>query len=565
MSNQKVRVNFFRSEKGKWLSVLNLRASFSVPDTVDVESRPAADVDFDQDDKDITIINITPLPMLKTLETPQPQKSVHLTTPIYSEASTLEPSYNYPILTEQEMVPKQSTTKSLITSVSETEATTTSSILWGKETTTIETAIDYPINDMIPGIMNLGLLIIPHKLRHRGDTFVLTAREVLHTDSLGRNESVLRDLLSNLTYLEYEEDFSSYYRDHGGSFLLPVLKAVNYDNTSVPVAFSDIPLNVKVKLNLIHLANFDSEQMEYTIDLEMEMRWFDIRLANNYSKPIRIREKQILDMVFRPDPYFVNSKYSYFHMVTFPNFRMRIMPTGLIIYTMRVTLLPSCSMTFCRFPHDSQECDLLISSIAYPQSFVNLMWHDEPIQFSSRISLPELKIKRMSTEDCIVEGKLIASSCLRLVFNLERDGARYIVEKYIPSTLAMMFAWVAPYVPYNYEDVRIITPITVLLTLVQMEKGDIKVRTSYLTSMDQWFAAMKAFSVLSLEKQAHRATNQYSKELFEAEKRRLTALYHRLDTASRFLSPVVFIIFFIVYVLYIAQGDESYCLNKSNL
>ena len=90
-----------------------------------------------------------------------------------------------------------------------------------------------------------------------------------------------------------------------------------------------------MKLNVIHLANFDSEQMEYTIDLEMEMRWFDIRLANNYSKPIRIREKQVLDMVFRPDPYFVNSKYSYFHMVSFPNFRMRILPTGLVIYTMR--------------------------------------------------------------------------------------------------------------------------------------------------------------------------------------------------------------------------------------
>ena len=62
----------------------------------------------------------------------------------------------------------------------------------------------------------------------------------------------------------------------------------------------------------------------------------------------------------------------------------------------------------------------------------------------------------------------------------------------------MMFAWVAPYVPYNYEDVRIITPITVLLTLVQMEKGDLQVRTSYLTSMDMWFAAMKTFSVFSL-------------------------------------------------------------------
>ncbi|VDK27793.1 unnamed protein product [Anisakis simplex] len=93
---------------------------------------------------------------------------------------------------------------------------------------------------------------------------------------------------------------------------------------------------------------------------------------------------------------------------------------------------------------------------------------------------------------------LVHSSCLRLVFNLQRDGARFIVEKYIPSTLAMMFAWVAPYVPYNYEEVRIITPITVLLTLVQMEKGDQEIRTSYVTSMDRWFAAMKTFSVLSL-------------------------------------------------------------------
>jgi hypothetical protein len=85
----------------------------------------------------------------------------------------------------------------------------------------------------------------------------------------------------------------------------------------------------------------------------------------------------------------------------------------------------------------------------------------------------------------------VPSSCLALQFVLQRDSARYIAEKYLPSTLAMIFSWVAPYVfllslslhyciiilpiisyvPYNYEEVRIITPITVLLTLVQMEKG----------------------------------------------------------------------------------------------
>ena len=31
-----------------------------------------------------------------------------------------------------------------------------------------------------------------------------------------------------------------------------------------------------------------------------------------------------------------------------------------------------------------------------------------------------------------------------------------------------------------------------------MEKGDLEVRTSYLTAMDIWFVAMKTFSVISL-------------------------------------------------------------------
>uniref|UniRef100_A0A0M3IJS9 Neur_chan_LBD domain-containing protein n=1 Tax=Ascaris lumbricoides TaxID=6252 RepID=A0A0M3IJS9_ASCLU len=310
----------------------------------------------------------------------------------------------------------------------------------------------------------------------------------------------------------------------------------------------------------------------------MEMRWFDVRLANNYSKSIRIREMSVIEKIWTPDPYFVNSKYSYFHVVSFPNFRMRISPNGLVVYTLRVTLQPACQMIFCRFPHDRQQCDLRISSIAYPQSNVRFSWHStEPVRFVSSVTLPELRIASMLTHQCHVEGKLIHSSCLRLVFNLQRDGSRFIVEKYIPSTLAMMFAWVAPYVPYNYEEVRIITPITVLLTLVQMEKGDQQVRTSYITSMDTWFGAMKMFSVISLleslavlalikrsramGKQTSNATNQLEEENFRAEEKRLTRLYHRLDSIARFLSPLFFIIFFVYYVIFVAQSDEMECIK----
>ncbi|VDP39167.1 unnamed protein product [Heligmosomoides polygyrus] len=286
--------------------------------------------------------------------------------------------------------------------------------------------------------------------------------------------------------------------DYGSSYILPVLTSVHYDNNTVPTAFADIPVIVSVQMNILYLANFDSELMEYSIDVEMELSWYDLRLVNNYTKPIRIREKQVLDLIWKPNPYFVNSKSSQFHVVSFPNFRMRVFPDGLVKYTVRVTSVCNCFMLFCLYPHDRQACDLRISSIAYPSSFVRFIWSSDPVAFQSEIALPELHIQRIRTEECQVEGKLIRSSCLRLVFELERDGGRFVVEKYIPSTLAMMFAWVAPYVPYNYEDVRIITPITVLLTLVQMEKGDKEIRTSYLTSMDVWFAAMKAFTALSL-------------------------------------------------------------------
>ncbi|KHJ92737.1 hypothetical protein OESDEN_07367 [Oesophagostomum dentatum] len=98
--------------------------------------------------------------------------------------------------------------------------------------------------------------------------------------------------------------------------------------------------------------------MEYSIDIEMSLSWYDLRLANNYTKPIRIREKQILDLIWKPDPYFVNSKFSHFHKVSFPNFRMRVYPDGLVKYTMSDV---ECAAVSC--------CFAFIHTIAKPVIF----------------------------------------------------------------------------------------------------------------------------------------------------------------------------------------------------
>lgn len=146
-----------------------------------------------------------------------------------------------------------------------------------------------------------------------------------------------------------------------------------------------------VSLEVLHLGNFDNFQMEYELDVLFHLQWFDVRLvpqkmprnkyffrlANNFTKAVRIKEQSIIDKIWKPDSLFFNSKFSYFHLVSFPNFRMRIQPDGHITYTsrqyftpkkasipflLRVTLLPDCQMNFCNFPHDTQKCDLVISS-----------------------------------------------------------------------------------------------------------------------------------------------------------------------------------------------------------
>lgn len=139
----------------------------------------------------------------------------------------------------------------------------------------------------------------------------------------------------------------------------------------------------------------------------------------------------------------------------------------------------------------------------------------------------------------------------------------------------MMFAWVAPYVPYNYEDVRIVTPITILLALVQMQKGEVETRTSYLTSLDKWFAVMKVFSVISLmeslvvlslvrkfrelKKKENKAINEFEKEMIKLQQRQVKKLYNTIDLYARIISPVVFILYLIYYLLFMVTGNEENC------
>lgn len=74
---------------------------------------------------------------------------------------------------------------------------------------------------------------------------------------------------------------------------------------------------------------------DYDMDLYLIMSWRDARLAHNLNSPILVKEEEIRDKIWRPDPYFSNAKEAGFQDVTFPNFLMKIFPTGKVLYEIR--------------------------------------------------------------------------------------------------------------------------------------------------------------------------------------------------------------------------------------
>ncbi|KAK6047485.1 hypothetical protein COOONC_15010, partial [Cooperia oncophora] len=107
----------------------------------------------------------------------------------------------------------------------------------------------------------------------RIDTGLLEKELMIRTPNVDLVD--LRKKLNDSAHLE--EMKGDNHRDYGSSYILPVLLSVDYDNNTVPTAFSDIPVLVSVQMNILYLANFDSELMEYSIDVELEMSWYDLR------------------------------------------------------------------------------------------------------------------------------------------------------------------------------------------------------------------------------------------------------------------------------------------------
>ncbi|CAG9532178.1 unnamed protein product [Cercopithifilaria johnstoni] len=370
----------------------------------------------------------------------------------------------------------------------------------------------------------------------------------------------------------------------GGSFILPVLQKNKYDPFSAPIVFQGSAVVVRFGIYIESMSNFQTSTMDYDMDIFLMMAWRDVRLVNPYEKAILVKEEEILEKIWRPDPFFANAKEASFHEVTFLNFLMRIYNDGLVLYETRIKLKPSCNLVLCKYPHDKQTCELRIKSFSYPLKTVRFEWFSnkyDAIDKNPDVTLPELYIHRYESTYCERTRKSGHFSCLKAVFRLKRDVGFHIAQTYIPTSLALMFSWVGVWLPEEFMEGRIGVAITVLLTLSTESAGarEHLPSVSYMKAIDLWFGFITAFVfitllqtliVIALDKRAKqlRKSAEKKKSVLTEQSRELMLAraeqYHKrgryLDNFCRLFYPLGFLIFLIVYYFVFTEGRQNDCV-----
>uniref|UniRef100_A0A914GYL4 Uncharacterized protein n=1 Tax=Globodera rostochiensis TaxID=31243 RepID=A0A914GYL4_GLORO len=370
------------------------------------------------------------------------------------------------------------------------------------------------------------------------------------------------------------------------SVLEPLLERGKYDARSAPAFVEGRPVDVRIGIHVQSIANFQLATMDYDMDMWLRMSWRDPRLAQNLSTPILISDELFLRRIWRPDAFFVNARDALFHRVTRLNFYAFVFPKGGEVFMeARLYLKPKSQLVLCKYPHDSQTLRLRISSIASTSGSMRLRWFSaasNAIRVHGQLQLPDLYIAGLQSGECRSARKTGNFSCLEARFLMKRSIGYHLWQTYVPTATCVVFSWISVWLPEEFVEGRVFVALTVFLTL-SAESGSAKEtlpKVSYVKAIDVWFGftavfvfftMLQALLVIGLEHMSGRARKTVVEKAGELSASKAIILmmdsrrYHRLarslDEFFKVMYPVIFVVFLIIYIFVVIEGDEQKCLQ----
>ena len=114
---------------------------------------------------------------------------------------------------------------------------------------------------------------------------------------------------------------------------------VGYDKRVRP-NYGGITVTVGVSLYILSIGDLSEKFMDFTFDMYFRQFWHDPRLAFERRPGLDklVVGAEYIKLIWVPDTFFVNEKVALFHQATTENQFLRIMHTGDILRSIRLTI-----------------------------------------------------------------------------------------------------------------------------------------------------------------------------------------------------------------------------------
>uniref|UniRef100_W5KHA8 Glycine receptor, alpha 4b n=1 Tax=Astyanax mexicanus TaxID=7994 RepID=W5KHA8_ASTMX len=325
-------------------------------------------------------------------------------------------------------------------------------------------------------------------------------------------------------------------------------KTSGYDARIRP-NFKGPPVNVTCNIFINSFGSVTETTMDYRLNVFLRQQWNDPRLAyKEYPDDSLDLDPSMLDSIWKPDLFFANEKGANFHEVTTDNKLLRIFQNGNVLYSIRLTLILSCPMDLKNFPMDIQTCTMQLESFGYTMNDLIFQWLDiGPVQVADDLMLPQFVLKEEKDLGyCTKHYNTGKFTCIEVKFHLERQMGYYLIQMYIPSLLTVILSWVSFWINMDAAPARVGLGITTVLTMTTQSSGSRASlpKVSYVKAIDIWmavcllfvFAALLEYAAVNFVSRQHKEFFRLRRRLREEQRQRAVNVFFPGYGLETFLS-----------------------------
>uniref|UniRef100_H3DI74 Gamma-aminobutyric acid receptor subunit pi n=1 Tax=Tetraodon nigroviridis TaxID=99883 RepID=H3DI74_TETNG len=239
--------------------------------------------------------------------------------------------------------------------------------------------------------------------------------------------------------------------------------------------FDNGPVTVGMSLDIASIDTISEINMDYTATIFLRQRWTDERLVFEGNKSLSL-DGRLVELLWVPDTFIVDSKKSFLHDITVENRLIRIFPNGTVLYALRITTTVACNMDLTKYPMDKQTCTLQLESWGYNINDVMFYWTrgNESVSGLDTLQLAQYTVEDhyTSVSEAVYEtGEGTLTDCFLQRTKEEHPILYFILETYVPSSLLVVLSWVSFWISLSSVPARICIGVTTVLTMTTLMMG----------------------------------------------------------------------------------------------